>query len=294
LPRLRLANAIASCKLSYGRSQQRLSLLRSHFALVSSRDIYLSLAILERRQVSRVENAGSLSPYELRCFSQNGEDGVVAEIMSRVGSEQRFFVEFGIQDGREGNCVLLADVADWSGLFIEADRSDYERLEAKYIAAPHVKTVNALVTPENVEEVFDRASVPEEFDLLSIDIDGQDYWVWEALNSYRPRVVVIEYNSGLPASRRLVQPRGNPQLWDGSDYIGASLAALEVLAHQKGYALVHTDLTGLNAFFVRADLTSGRFPAPERVPRRVFPNYHLQGVRHLPDPRRRSYVDLDS
>jgi hypothetical protein len=289
----RLAHTIARAKLSYDALHLRIGLLRRHFGLQSDRAIYLSLATLEHRRSMPTQDTGPLTRYELRCFSQNGEDGVLAEIIARIGSERRFFVEFGIQDGREGNCVLLADVEGWSGLFIEANPVDYAKLEAKYQSAATVQTVSAHVSLENVEALFQESSVPHELDVLSIDVDGQDYWIWEALDSYRPRTVVIEYNSALPAAKRWVSPRGNPEPWDGSDYVGSSLAALEDLASRKGYVLVHTDLTGLNAFFVRKDLAEGRFPPTEQIPRRVVPNYHLDGISHTPDPHGRTYVDLD-
>jgi hypothetical protein len=288
-----IAGAITRGKLEYVAMQRRIALLRGHFALETDRAVYLSLAVLERRRAEPAADTGSLGRYELRCFSQNGEDGVLAEILARIGSEHRFFVEFGIQDGRQGNCVLLADVEGWSGLFIEADPGDYGRLQAKYELTARVRTQNAFVSPENIESLFADAVVPADLDVLSIDIDGQDYWIWEAIESYRPRVVIVEYNSHLPASRKLVMPKGRSEPWDGSDYIGSSLAAFEDLGRRKGYVLVHTELTALNAFFVREDLAAGRFPAPDQVDRRVLPDYHLQGVRYLADPLRRSYVDLD-
>lgn len=274
--------------------QRRLALLRRHFGLESERTVYLALAALQQRRLSPSGDHGPLGCYELRCFSQNGEDGVLAEILARIEVAHRFFVEFGIQDGTEGNCVLLADVEGWSGLFIEANPDDHERLATKYAATPAVSTINAYVSPENIETILHDAAVPPDLDVLSIDIDGQDYWVWEAIESFTPRVVVIEYNSALPPDRRWVQPRGLAAPWDHSDYLGSSLAALEQLASTKGYVLVHTELTGMNTFFVRADLAAGRFPPSELIPRWVRPNYHLQGVRYLPDPHGRPYVDLDA
>ncbi len=94
--------------------------------------------------------------------------------------------------------MFLADVLGWQGLFIEPDEASYSELAAKY-AAGRVQTVNAAVTPQNVESLFAAAGVPAEPDVLSIDVDGQDYWIWEALEAHRPRVVVIEYNAVLPA-----------------------------------------------------------------------------------------------
>jgi len=262
----------------------------------TDRSIYLSLTELSRRYRAGPDGTrhGPLTEYELRCFSQHGEDGAIAEILARIGSGANWFVEFGIESGREGNCVFLADVLDWTGLFLEADQADYDDLARKYAAADRVTTVNAAVTPENVEDVFANAGVPREPDVLSIDVDGPDYWIWEALEAYRPRLVVIEYNALLPAGRELAQSRSHDEPWAGTDFFGASLDALCALGERKGYRLVHTDLAGANAFFVRSDLVSDKFPPPDRIPRRHVPNYFMTGYRHPPDDRHRSYFDLAS
>jgi SAM-dependent methyltransferase len=218
---------------------------------------------------------------------------VIAEILSRIGITNRCFVEFGVESGREGNCVLLADVMGWSGLFIEAGEDFHAQLARKYAANQRVTTLRAAVTPENVQELFGRGGVPPEPDVISIDIDGADYWVWESMLDYRPRLVVVEYNAALPPGRRLVQPREHAGAWTGTDYFGASLDALVALGASKGYRLVHTELAAINAFFVRDDLAHDRFPPSAEVPRRSEPNYFMQGVTHPPDPEGREYVDLD-
>lgn len=260
--------------------------------LGTSRGTLLALAEIVRR----VENEGqcyhgrpSLTYFELRVFSQNGEDGVIAEIVRRLGAPSHYFVEIGAMS-YEANCVLLADVFGWRGLFIDADDKESGRLRRKYDTIVGVTTRHARVTPENVEALFADASVPAEPDLLSIDIDGEDYYVWEAIETYRPRVVVIEYNGGLDSERRLVQPRSCGG-WDGTAFYGSSIGALESLASRKGYRLVHTELTGNNAFFVREDL-GGDFPERADVPRRAS-NFSLRGFSHDPDPTARAFVDLD-
>jgi hypothetical protein len=255
---------------------------------------YLAVSELARRyrDDGRSSRSGPLTEFELKCFSQNGEDGVIAEILSRIGARSAFFIEFGIQSGREGNCVFLADVLGWNGLFIEADQANYAALARKYSETQTVATLREVVTPENIEALFRAAEVPEEPAVLSIDVDGQEYWIWETLEHYRPLLLIVEYNAALPAGRQLVQPRGYSDGWDGTDYFGASLDALCALAERKGYRLAHTELAGINAFFVRADVAAGHFPEPERVPRRLEPNYRLRGLRNPPDPLGRDYTDL--
>ena len=234
-----------------------------------------ALADVVRRAEPGLWGSADLTRYEHKVFSQNGEDGVLVEIFNRVGATSRYFVEFGIQNGTEGNAVLLADVFGWSGLFLEADPQDFAELSAKYVGS-RVACRQARVTAATIDALFADAGVPPEPDLLSVDIDGNDLYVWDALTAARPRVVVIEYNSGIAADRPLAQPHDPDRGWDGSGGFGANLAALDVVAARKGYRLAHTDLSGVNAFYVRDDLwdTLGI----DRAPRRTQ-NYGLTGIR---------------
>lgn len=257
-----------------------------HHAPQTSRSTLLALAEIARRSQQDAIGTQALTPYELRVFSQNGEDGVLAEILRRVGAPSRFFVEIGAASF-EANCVLLADVFAWHGVFIDASDKEYQRLQSKYGAVAGVTIRKARVTAENVESILKEAGVPPELDVLSIDIDGDDYYLWKAVTTYRPRVVVIEYNASLGAERELVQPRGVTS--DGTAFYGASIRAMESLGALKGYRLVHTELSGNNAFFVRADLP-GAFPEPADVPRRA-PNFFLRGFAHSRDPHGRAYVE---
>jgi hypothetical protein len=243
------------------------------------------------RAARRAAPGEALTRCELRLHSQNGEDGVLAAIRRRIGPGSRRFVEFGIGEGAEGNCVALAEVLGWSGVFLEADPDLAAGLEQRYAARPAVRTACERITAGTVEAIFERHGVPEHFEILSLDIDGNDFWVWQALERFRPRVVVIEYNSHLPLDRRLVMPRADGYEWDATDYHGASLGAMRALGREKGYELVHTDSTGVNAFFVERDATDG-LPAGDRVP--LHPaNLGGQGVRLDPDPQRRPWLDLD-
>ena len=243
-----------------------------------SRGVYPALGELARRYGA----APDLTASELRVFSQNGEDGVIAEILRRIGTGGGGFVEFGIQDGTEGNTVFLAQVLGWSGVYLEADDASFAALERRYSANPRVRTLHAAVEPDTVEGLFARAGVPEEPDIVSIDVDGNDYWIWRALTAFRPRLVVVEYNGAFdPASRR-VMPYTPGFRWDGTSAYGSSLGALEALGAEKGYRLVHTELAGVNAFFVREDLAGG-LPPGDAVPRRSG-NQALMGLGH-PAPR---------
>jgi hypothetical protein len=254
------------------------------------RGFYLAVDALRQRydasESAPADVGRPLTGYELRVFSQNGEDGVLAEVLRRVGWGTRRFVEIGAGSGTEGSCVALADIGGWSGLFVEADAELFARLEGKYRHRSDVKTVQAAVTPENVANVV-ASSVGSEVDVLSIDTDGRDYWLWKSLGSLA-RVVVIEYNASLGTSEALTVPLDHAARWDGTTYFGASLAALEELGSALGYELVHTDVTGVNAFFVRTEYAA-KFPTGGTVPRGL-PNYGLVGVSHKQDPHGRPFV----
>jgi hypothetical protein len=174
-------------------------------------------------------------------------------------------------------------VMGWSGVYLEADAGAYTALERRFSANPRVRTLQAAVEPGNVEALFAQAGVPEEPDVVSIDVDGNDYWIWRALERFRPRVMVIEYNGDLEPGSSQVMPYTPGFRWDHSSGYGASLGALEALGREKGYTLVHTELAGVNAFFVRSEL-AGDLPSGDAVPRRSA-NHALMGLGH-PEPRR--------
>ena len=243
-----------------------------------TRAVYPALGEL----AARYGGGPDLTASELRVFSQNGEDGVLAAILDRIGVGEGFFVEFGIQDGTEGNTVFLAQVLGWSGAYLEADDAGFAALARRFAGNPRVRTLHAAVEPDTVEALFARAGVPEEPDVVSIDVDGNDYWIWRALERHRPRVVVIEYNGSLDPGSRRVMPYTPGFRWDHTSGYGASLGALEDLGAEKGYRLVHTELAGVNAFFVRDDL-AGELPSGDAVPRRTA-NHALMGLGH-PAPR---------
>jgi len=195
---------------------------------------------------------GNLNAFERRVLSQNGEDGIIGELFARIPNS-RFFVEIGVEDGEQCNTALLARYYGWKGLMVEADAAMFRHLQARYRPLP-VDVLNLLVTRENIAQALESFNVPKALDLLCIDIDGNDYYVWEALGAYRPSVVVIEYNAsfGSAASKTVAY---DPQfVWDRTRSYGASITALAKLGHRLGSALVGADCRGINAFFVRRDL----------------------------------------
>ena len=182
-----------------------------------------------------------LARHESGHYSQAGEEGVIGRIFDAIGTTNRFCVEFGAWDGLHySNTARLRLDEGWEGLLLEGDP---EKSQAEGV-------VRALVTAENIERLFHAHGVPTSFDLLSIDIDGNEYWVWKAIEHFRPRVVVIEYNVFFGIGVRKTMPYDPEHVWDDTLYHGASLGALHQLDRDKGYSLVHTESYAPNAFFV--------------------------------------------
>jgi hypothetical protein len=234
---------------------------------------FTRMARMQSEQVTRAilsepnrQDPKRLSQHEYKVSSQNGEDGIIAEIFRRIGTTNQAFVEFGSSNGTENNTSLLLRQG-WSGLWMDADSAAINEAKARYrdeIADGRLIVLEAFISAENIEDLFRQGKVPEEFDLLSIDIDRNDYYVWERLTHYRPRVVVIEYNAVVPpAMSWKIAYDPNAFGWTSfGNGNGASLKALEELGAKKGYRLVGCDLCGVNAFFVREDLLGDHFAAP--------------------------------
>ncbi|MGB6414921.1 MAG: hypothetical protein WBD57_14945 [Candidatus Cybelea sp.] len=236
-----------------------------------------------RRRVDQTPRSpkNQLRPYEQSVYSQQGEDGILREIFLRVGPGDRYFVEFGVEDGAQCNTALLAGRYGWSGLYIEADDAHVVRLRDRWAKRPNITVDHSFITTDNIAAIFARNQVPRDFDLLSIDVDGNDYWLWKALGDYGPRVPVIEYNSAYPPPRCWIMAYNAGHTWDGTTHFGASLSALARLGSQRGYVLLATDSRGVNAFFLRRDLLqqSGLLAA---TPEESYhpPRYGMLGVRH--------------
>ena len=218
----------------------------------------------------------NINLHEKTIYSQNGEDGIIEFIFSKIGTTNKFFVEFGVGDGFECNTVYLLEKKGWKGLMMDYRSDEKKGLKIlmrkvwfKYLKKELKDGIRRRykhfqfgikkekVTAENVQNLFQKYNVPKNFDLLSIDIDFNDYWVWQAITDYYPRVVVIEYNGTLSFTDSKVVRYDPDAMGDGTDYFGASLLALQNLGSMKGYTLVGCDNFGVNAFFCKSELING-------------------------------------
>jgi hypothetical protein len=208
------------------------------------------------RRFQEGRHAGSidLAEAEEKVYSQNGEDGLLRAVFERIGTTNRFFAEFGVESGDECNTRLLLEKEGWRGLWMDADPLFVKRAREVFADRP-VRILESFVTVENVLDLFAAGEVPDEPDLLGIDVDGNDYWLWRRIaERYRPRVAIVEFNGRFVPEREWVQPYESTYAWDRTCRAGASLDALHRLGREIGYELVCCDSQGVNALFVRADL----------------------------------------
>lgn len=197
-----------------------------------------------------------LSRYRASMYSQNGEDGAIAEIFNRIGENTRFFVEIGAGDGQQNNTRFLLECG-WSGIWWEGNQQHCDTIKRNFaseIAAGSLTLIEGFVTRENVQDELQKANCPQGFGLLSVDVDMNTSHVWAALRYHRPRVAVIEYNQNVPASLSWEVEYHADSVWQGDNLFGASLKRLEEIGDDLGYRLVGCELTGINAYFVRKDL----------------------------------------
>jgi hypothetical protein len=202
---------------------------------------------------------------EFRVFSQWGEDGILQFLTQRVPLADRTFIEIGVESYRECNTRFLVMHDNWRGYAIDGSDDHVRWLlhESALGWQFDVTPLVAFVTAENINDVVAGCGI-DDLDLLSLDIDGSDYWVLRALEVARPRILVVEYNSTFGPERAVSVPYASDfhhrEAHPSGLYFGASLSAFHALAQDRGYELVATESKGANAFFVRRDVL-GDLPA---------------------------------
>jgi hypothetical protein len=243
---------------------------------------YLARAEIERLLAPLRSNPKRLEPFGFKVYSQNDEDGILAEIFSRLKIPSGTFCEIGVENGLECNTLYLIHKG-WRGCWLERNENQRAPISTAFASLIHSGRLVlglGVITPDNVGGAIAAGlraikRGPQELDFLSIDIDGMDIYLWEAL-AFSPKVICIEYNAKFPPPL-VKQPVLDAQnVWRGGDYMGSSLSALCETGRKKGYTLVGTNIVGGNAFFVRNDLAGDLFEA-DATPEHLYnpPRYWL-------------------
>jgi len=228
------------------------------------------------RQLQRGAAIGDFRDVEFSVFSQGGEDGIIEWLVAHLTLPNTRFVEFGVETFREANCRFLLENRNWRGLVMDGGAANMDNLRSRELYWKFdVTALAAMVTAENINPLITEAGFAGPLGILSIDIDGNDFWVWRAIDCVAPAIVICEFNAVLGDRRPVVVPY-DPAFtrfkyhYSGL-YLGCSILALQRLADQKGYAFVGTSSNGVNAFFVRKDLAGPLMPligAPRAFPSR--------------------------
>lgn len=229
---------------------------------VKQESIQVNLGTLLSR-INEERSSTDLQEYEFKVFSQWGEDGIIQHLINVVEIRHKTFIEFGIEDFSESNCRYLMMKDNWQGFVIDGSAEHIESLKRSYYYWRYqLDAVSAFITKENINGLLSKSGFDKDVGILSIDLDGNDYWILEALTVCKPRILICEYNAVFGGDRAITVPYDpvfhRTRKHYSNLYFGASLKAMTGLAETKGYSLVGTNSQCSNAFYVRNDLLNER------------------------------------
>ncbi len=214
-------------------------------------------------ELMRQKKSRSITDFEYKIFSEWGEDGIIQHLINSVDIKNKTFIEFGVEDFSESNCRFLLMNNNWAGFVIDGSGENIKRLKGSHYYWRHqLVAIEAFITRENISGLLAKSGFEEDLGILSIDLDGNDYYVLDAITGFSPRILICEYNSVFGPARKIAVPYDpdfvRTDKHHSNLYWGASLPALTHIASRKGYSLVGTNTASCNAFFVRNDLIDER------------------------------------
>ena len=227
---------------------------------ISKQDTETSLVLQGKilSELNRNKSSKNIQDYEFKVFSQNGEDGIIQFLIQNTEIKNKIFVEFGVETYKEANTKFLLLNNGWSGLIIDGDKDAMEKIASSDLHWKYdLKSIGNFITKDNINEIIKSAGIEGEIGLLSVDIDGNDYWVFENIDCVNPQILIMEYNSMFGDIHKISVPYDEnfvrSQKHYSNLYYGASIAALCDIANKKGYDLVGSNSFGNNLFFIRHD-----------------------------------------
>jgi hypothetical protein len=214
------------------------------------------IAKLNVDRVKNIKEIKDLSEIEFKVYSQWGEDGIIQYLINKIPIKNKYFIEFGVQNYRESNTRFLLMNNNWSGLIMDSSEENITYIKNDPIYWQYdLNAKKAFITKDNINDLIEEEQVNGEIGLLSVDIDGNDYWIWEAIKNIDPAIVICEYNSILGNSAKITIPYKEDfyrtEAHYSNLYFGASLPALKDIAEKKGYTFVGCTQAGNDAFFVK-------------------------------------------
>jgi hypothetical protein len=221
-------------------------------------DLQQALGRIERRQLRSLD-INDIHANEFKVFSQWGEDGIIQFLIDKVPIKNKIFVEFGIGSYSECNSRFLLKNNNWSGLVIDGSPQNIQRLQQESLCWQYnLQTECSFITKDNINQIISDKNISGDIGILSVDIDGNDYWIWDVINCIQPRIVICEYNSLFGATKKVTTIYDPKFVITDAHFSGlfwgASIGAFDYLAKQKGYSLVGSNTAGNNIFFIRNDV----------------------------------------
>ena len=211
---------------------------------------------LKAENNNKKEKIHSLKDVEFSAFSQFGEDGIIDWLINKIPNIEKVFLEIGTQDYWESNTRFLLKNNNWKGYLFEASNADILKIKSQRIYWQHnIKAFQAFVDRENINELINNNIKEKNIGLLSIDIDGNDYWVIEQISKLSPTIIICEYNSIFGDVHKLSIPyesnfSRNEKSYSNL-YFGCSINAMISLMEKKNYSFIGTGSSGVNAFFIK-------------------------------------------
>lgn len=261
--------ALIKSIINIARKIRRLAKFQQNPTRQAQDSVVAQKLLMERYRTERGACLQKLRDVGFGIYSQHDEDGILLYIFGLIGVVSYRSVEICAGNGIECNTANLLLNHRWTGLLVDGNPKNVSAAKEFYLSRPETMhwppdIVGEWITRDNVNDVIQTAGYSGEIDLLSLDVDGVDYWLWEAITVVSPRVVVLEYNHLLGPEVSLSVPYRDNFVAEftefGSDYAGASLQAFVKLGRSKGYRLVGTNAIGTNAFFVRNDIPAELLP----------------------------------
>lgn len=214
-------------------------------------------------QQANQSSIDSLRDVEFKVFSQFGDDGIIQWLIRQLPIANRTFIEFGVSNYRESNTRFLLMNSNWQGFVMDGSEKRVREIRSsEYYWKYDLVAKSAFVNADNVNDLINESGFEHDVGLLHIDVDGNDYWLWKAIDRVSPSIVIVEYNSILDAMGPVTIPYDASFLRRKTHYsnlyFGTSLSALAHLASDKGYALIGSNSAGNNAYFVRRDLLNSK------------------------------------
>ena len=226
--------------------------------LKSEPELLLLGKLLTESFLQSKKNISSIHEVEFKVFSQWGDDGIIQWIINNIEIKNKTFIEFGVGNYRESTTRFLMMNNNWSGFIMDSSKSKINKIiNSEYYWKYDLLAKHAFVTTENINELISIPNFDKEIGLLHIDIDGNDYWIWDAINSIEPIILIIEYNSVFGPKRSITVPYkkdfSRTSAHHSNLYYGASLRSLYDLSRSKNYAFIGCSSSGNNAYFIRKD-----------------------------------------